>query len=184
MNSPFENQINYTHSPLKANGRLGRLSYIAWMLLLSILAMLLIAPIILSGLDSLNNPTSIESFPSWMLISIFIVYLIGAYFNIIIVIRRLHDRNHTGWLALLMLVPFVNLFFMIYLFAAKGTEGSNDYGPQRPTLGWERVLGWIYIVIIPLVFIFAIITAIMAPTYEGYIEKSESIVIGTPSQSQ
>ncbi|MEK5764484.1 DUF805 domain-containing protein, partial [Acinetobacter junii] len=25
---------------------------------------------------------------------------------------------------------------------------------------------------------------IMAPTYEGYVEKSESVIIGSPSQSQ
>ncbi|HCG3544208.1 TPA: DUF805 domain-containing protein, partial [Acinetobacter baumannii] len=28
------------------------------------------------------------------------------------------------------------------------------------------------------------IAVIMAPTYEGYVEKSESIVIGSPSQSE
>ncbi|MGB9040045.1 MAG: DUF805 domain-containing protein, partial [Acinetobacter calcoaceticus] len=61
---------------------------------------------------------------------------------------------------------------------------TNDYGPQRPTLGWERVLGWIYIVIIPLVFVFGVIAGIMVPSYQSYIEKSESIEIGTPSQSQ
>ena len=73
---------------------------------------------------------------------------------------------------------------MIYLFAAKGTEGNNDYGAQRPTPGWERVLGWIYIILIPLALVFAVVATIMSPTYEGYVEKSESVVIGTPSQSQ
>ncbi|MFI7966775.1 DUF805 domain-containing protein, partial [Acinetobacter baumannii] len=31
---------------------------------------------------------------------------------------------------------------------------------------------------------FAVVATIMSPTYEGYVEKSESVVIGTPSQSQ
>ena len=33
-------------------------------------------------------------------------------------------------------------------------------------------------------FGFAVVATIMSPTYEGYVEKSESVVIGTPSQSQ
>ncbi len=60
----------------------------------------------------------------------------------------------------------------------------NDYGPKRLTPSWERVLGWIYIALIPLAVIFAIVATIMAPTYEGYVEKSESVIIGSPSQSQ
>ena len=66
---------------------------------------------------------------------------------------------------------------------AKGTEG-NDYGPQRPTPGWERVLGWIYIILIPLALVLLSLPQSCLPTYEGYVEKSESVVIGTPSQSQ
>lgn len=84
------------------------------------------------------------------MIVIAILYIVCLYVSFVFTIRRLHDRNNTGWLSLLMLIPAVNLIFMIYLFAAKGTEGNNDYGPQRPTPGWERVLGWIYIILIPL----------------------------------
>jgi uncharacterized membrane protein YhaH (DUF805 family) len=40
-------------------------------------------------------------------------------------IRRAHDFNMEGWIAVLMLVPIVN-----FLFAAiPGTRGDNDYGP-------------------------------------------------------
>ena len=87
------------------------------------------------------------------MIVIAILYIVCLYVSFVFTIRRLHDRNNTGWLSLLMLIPAVNLIFMIYLFAAKGTEGNNDYGPQRPTPGWERVLGWIYIILIPLALV-------------------------------
>lgn len=183
MNSPFENQPLQQDSPFKANGRFGRLSYAAWTLIISLTAFILAFS---SMLWFPSSPSEMESSNTTMLgiILLIIVYIIFGYFNFIFTIRRLHDRNNTGWLSLLMLIPAVNFIFMIYLFAAKGTEDTNDYGPQRPTLGWERVLGWIYIVIIPLVFVFGVIAGIMVPSYQSYIEKSESIEIGTPSQSQ
>jgi uncharacterized membrane protein YhaH (DUF805 family) len=183
MNSPFENQPIQQDSPFKASGRFGRLSYAAWTLIISLTAFILAFS---SMLCFPPSHSEMESSNTTMLgiILLIIVYIIFGYFNFVFSIRRLHDRNNTGWLSLLMLVPVVNIGFAIYLFCAKGTEGTNDYGPQRPTLGWERVLGWIYIVIIPLVFVFGVIAGIMVPSYQSYIEKSESIEIGTPSQSQ
>ena len=40
-------------------------------------------------------------------------------------IQRCHDFNASGWLAMLFLVPAVNLA----LFAIPGSDGSNRYGP-------------------------------------------------------
>lgn len=182
MNSPFENQPIQQDSPFKANGRFGRLSYAAWTLLFSLV--IVIAVLIVAFTFGLTNSEDLSGLSTAGMIVLGIVYIACIYVSFIFTIRRLHDRNNTGWLSLLMLIPAVNFIFMIYLFAAKGTEGTNDYGPQRPTLGWERVLGWIYIVIIPLVFVFGVIAGIMVPSYQSYIEKSESIEIGTPSQSQ
>ncbi|WP_308620614.1 DUF805 domain-containing protein [uncultured Desulfovibrio sp.] len=44
-------------------------------------------------------------------------------------VRRLHDSDRSGWLALLLFVPLVNLFCLALLFLP-GTPGSNRYGPQ------------------------------------------------------
>lgn len=43
-------------------------------------------------------------------------------------IRRLHDLDNTGWLYLIMFVPFVNIIFWIYISFKKGTHGSNRFG--------------------------------------------------------
>lgn len=45
-------------------------------------------------------------------------------------VRRLHDLNRNGLWLLLTLVPVVNFFFFIYMGFVKGTDGSNDYGPD------------------------------------------------------
>ncbi|MDI3452407.1 DUF805 domain-containing protein [Acinetobacter sp. V89_4] len=179
MNSPFENQPLQQDSPFKANGRFGRLSYAAWLLLYGIIFTSAFAVIgMTAGLvvePSSNVPVTVG------FILLFVLYIAYFYSTFILMIRRLHDRNHSGWLSLLLLVPFVNIGLMIYLFAAKGDEGTNDYGPARATPSWERILGWIYIVIIPILFIVVII-AIAVPSYQTYIEKSQQIKISSTTQ--
>ena len=44
-------------------------------------------------------------------------------------VRRLHDQNRSGLYALLVLVPF-GLLVLILWATEKGTDGSNDYGPD------------------------------------------------------
>jgi len=43
-------------------------------------------------------------------------------------IRRLHDIDMSGWLALLLFIPLVGSGFALYLCFAKGTEGENRFG--------------------------------------------------------
>ena len=42
-------------------------------------------------------------------------------------VRRLHDTDRSGWLALLNLIPIVNLI-LIYFYCQKGSSGINRYG--------------------------------------------------------
>ena len=44
-----------------------------------------------------------------------------------VLVRRLHDTNRSGWFALLMLIPLVNLICLAWC-AQKGTAGDNKYG--------------------------------------------------------
>ena len=46
----------------------------------------------------------------------------------LISIRRLHDLDKSGWFYLIMLIPIVNLLFIVYLLIAKGTTGANRFG--------------------------------------------------------
>jgi len=45
-----------------------------------------------------------------------------------IYVKRLHDRNHSGWFALLLLVPLVNLWPAIEIMFLRGTRGPNRFG--------------------------------------------------------
>lgn len=59
-----------------------------------------------------------------------IISFAAAIPNFMLLIRRLHDLNRSGWWALIMLIPLVNLLFAVYVIFFKGTEGPNKYGPD------------------------------------------------------
>lgn len=43
--------------------------------------------------------------------------------------RRLNDLGRSGWGALGLLLPLVNLLFLLYLLLARGERSDNRYGP-------------------------------------------------------
>lgn len=45
-------------------------------------------------------------------------------------VRRLHDLDLSGWFMLIYTIPFVNIFFALYVGFFKGTDGPNKYGPD------------------------------------------------------
>lgn len=167
----MNNNIQSSDSGLSANGRFGRLSYLAWNMLLGFFLMfcgVLAAFIVPNMMTSLSSGAS----PSLgIFIPIIIIYIILIYFTYIFAIRRLHDLNKTGWLSLVFLIPLVGLFFWIYISCAKGDEGVNTYGAPRITRGWEKVLGWTYVIMIPLSLVLTVAVAI--PAYQSYVKNAQ-----------
>ncbi len=45
-------------------------------------------------------------------------------------VRRLHDRSHSGYVVLLGLLPGVNLLMWLYLLFAPSAPSSNKWGPN------------------------------------------------------
>ena len=132
-------------SALSAAGRFGRLSFLAWNCLLSLGLAVLIAIIAVVAPNLLLELGS-GSMGIGMILLV-IIYIVAFYFSFIFTIRRLHDRNHTGWLSLLSLVPLVNIIMGLYLVFAPGDDRQNSYGAVRETASWEKVLAWIFIVL-------------------------------------
>ena len=44
-------------------------------------------------------------------------------------VRRLHDRDKSGWWILINFIPFVGWIILLIMLAEKGTEGPNRFGP-------------------------------------------------------
>ncbi|UCJ18305.1 DUF805 domain-containing protein [Pseudomonas sp. MM211] len=104
------------------NGRIGRMRYLAWSLVL------------MFGFTVLIAALSAVSLLSEILGSILII---GAAIGMLVIsvqigVQRLHDMGWTGWLWLLNLVPIVNSVFWIIMLVVPGTVGSNRFGPEPP----------------------------------------------------
>ena len=46
--------------------------------------------------------------------------------------RRLHDRGMSGWIQLIIIIPLAFIVLFV-LWALKGNEGDNKYGPSPLT---------------------------------------------------
>ena len=162
-----------SESALSPSGRFGRLSYLGWNMLMSFSILIIIGIIAAFSPGLLADPTTMTGSSMLATVLIGIAYIVLLYFSFVFTIRRLHDRNHIGWLSLLILVPGINLVFMLYLIFAKGDDRSNQYGPRRNAKGWEKVLAWFYILIFPL----AILAAIALPAYQDYVTRAQQAQI-------
>lgn len=96
-------------------GRLNRQPYIIGYLTISIISG------IITYLTKDSTSTLITIFAGIIGILLFIATLS-------LIIRRLHDLDKSGWLALVLLIPFIGFLFTLYLWFAKGTDGPNSYG--------------------------------------------------------
>lgn len=169
-NNPPQGQPRQQDHPLSPRGRFGRLSYMAWYLIISIVIFTLavLGMALFGGLtmDEGSDPTPKLS----QLIVLGVAYVVFFYYAIVLGIRRLHDLNKTGWLTLLWLVPVINIIFLIYLMAAKGTLGANDYGLSRVTKSWEKVAGIVYIILTVLSIVALGMVAVNS--YQTYTERA------------
>lgn len=171
MTTPSTPLPDSIDSPFKAKGRFGRLSFAAWSLVttLAIIGILIVISVVFGVLASDSN--AIQLFGSLLLIAVYVVFLV---FSLIFIIRRLHDRNHSGWFSILFFIPIINLIFIIYLLCAKGDVENNRFGAPRATPSWERIMGWIYIVLMPIVIIFGVSSDAML-AYQQYTLRSKQV---------
>jgi uncharacterized membrane protein YhaH (DUF805 family) len=50
--------------------------------------------------------------------------------GIAVSVRRLHDRDKSGWFLLLIFIPLVGAIILIVWFCTRGTMGPNRFGPD------------------------------------------------------
>ncbi|WP_111894994.1 DUF805 domain-containing protein [Acinetobacter sp. MB5] len=145
-------QDQSSRSLFSCDNRLGRLSYIARSGLLHFLFVgivsLTVQSMHLINWDSMMLRTShLSGHPFFMLFGGLLALLIYSYLMTIFMIQRLHDLNQSGWMSLLLLIPMINLFFVIYLLLAPGSSHANNYGSPHRTSAWEKLCAWLIIVL-------------------------------------
>jgi uncharacterized membrane protein YhaH (DUF805 family) len=162
LESPEEVGETYEARMMQLHGRIGRIRYLAYQFASSLLIGVLIA-FLGAALTSM-----IPSFMAWLPILSLPLYFASFF---IFGRRRLNDLGHSGWFILLILIPFVNFLFGLYLVFARGDEANNEYGPPpNPT----PILVTIGGLILPFVFIVGILAAVAPPAYQQYQMKAKA----------
>lgn len=173
-NAQTDHQITNDSKWYQLSGRIGRLRYISYLTLMTILMYVFIG-VITVGLSTLLTGVDNDSVSLFIGLLFFLLLLpLAFYTTIIYPRRRLHDSNLSGWLAILMFIPLINVLFSFYLMFARGNDDVNQYGyPPRP----NRTIHYIAAIIMPIfaVFIIGILAAIAIPAYESYIQRAQQV---------
>jgi uncharacterized membrane protein YhaH (DUF805 family) len=134
------------------DGRIGRLRYLAYSTAMGMMlgfGIGLLGALLLPLLGE-NNPKQA------VLVFTILFWGLALLATFIPIKRRLNDLDHTGWLALLLLVPLVNLLLSLYLILWPGSPGHNSYGP-RPV---PNSLGVVLTAVVPIMALIVISVAV------------------------
>ena len=96
------------------DGRASRQEYWMFFLFNMIFAIVIIGIDIILGLGFLNVIYSL------------VVMIPGMAVNI----RRLHDIGKSGWMVLIVLIPCIGAFWLLYLMVQDSSPLDNEYGPS------------------------------------------------------
>ncbi|MBM9489311.1 DUF805 domain-containing protein [Pseudomonas sp. ICBG1301] len=150
------------------HGRIGRLRYLAWTLVLTV-AMLVASGIIATAgfAVATASPTAGIILGSLLGFALFVAML---WVSVQIAVQRLHDLGWSGWLWFLNLVPLVNSVFPILLLVLPGNAGANQYGAPPPRNSTAvKVLATLWLAFIP-VMLAIVVTLGM----NGYLNQLEA----------
>jgi uncharacterized membrane protein YhaH (DUF805 family) len=169
LSGPESGKDTYEPKLWAWRGRIGRLRYMAYLFIVSILNMVPVT--ILMGLLGAAGILSQNQDALVGLSALF--YLPLLVFSFVLAKRRFNDVNRSGWFSLLLWVPLVNFIVSLYLIFARGDEGANDFGAApSPNTTMIKVVGLVF----PILFIVSIIgimAAVTIPAYQSYKIKAQ-----------
>jgi uncharacterized membrane protein YhaH (DUF805 family) len=156
----------YQPDIFSTQGRIGRLRYIVYTAIVLFvtafvagIAAAVLIPMLMKG----GSNSNVAVF------AMLAVYIPVLYGMVVMIKRRLHDLNHTGWLAILMFLPLVNIVMSLYLLFWPGSKGSNEYGPAPAKNPLGLVL---FALVLLLVNIGFVVFALGA--YQDYVQRAQA----------
>ncbi|MFJ7144708.1 MAG: DUF805 domain-containing protein [Pseudomonas protegens] len=161
-------------------GRIGRLRYLAWTLVLTV-AMLAVV-----GVGAFFGILTAAVLNSTLLTGLGIIGGVVAFIGFLVVsiqisVQRLHDLGWSGWLWLLNFVPIVGSIFPLVLMVSPGSNVANRYGaPPPPNTTAVKVLSWMWVVLIVLLIV-GMVAGGLSSLEDRYSETSYSETIDSTS---
>jgi len=176
----IEADDTYTPKIFALSGRIGRLRYIAYTWLAQLLFCFVVGIVAAIAIPLFFRGNANGAALGVFMLIIFYVPAIAI--NLIYTRRRLNDLDQTGWLGLLVLVPFVNILFILYLIFGSGTDGSNRFGPA-PSKQSNAAL-WVILILFFGIVIIGILAAVAIPAYQKYQVKARAVQLEQRQQQQ
>ena len=115
-------------------GRSQRKEY--WMFVLFQIIVMIVPYILLFAGAPAVDPMTGETMgsPGVLFYLAFIIIIVFALVTIIpsiaVIVRRLHDTDHSGWWYWIQLIPLVGPIIMLVFLCSDGTPGPNRFGPD------------------------------------------------------
>ncbi|WP_339531950.1 DUF805 domain-containing protein [Pseudomonas mucidolens] len=150
------------------NGRIGRLRFLAWTLVLTLVMLAVLGAAVSVGLGI----AAVSSTAAIVLGSLvgFVLFVAFIWVSVQITVQRLHDLGWSGWLWFLNLVPFVGSIFPILLMVLPGNGGANQYGAPPPRNSTAvKVLAVMWLAFIPLLF-----SAVLVSGLSGMLDEMDT----------
>lgn len=112
----------------KFNGRARRAEYWGFVLfqIITLLLMLIPDSIVTALAYGTTDPDRIEFIPIFTVL----FYIYSIIPGIAIAVRRLHDRDLTGWLYLLNITPYIGGLILFILMCLDSRRETNKHGPS------------------------------------------------------
>lgn len=137
--------------PFSVSGRIGRLRYLAWSLVV------VLASAGLFGIAGIIM--AISSIAGVICMGLIFIGMLVV--NVQIGVQRLHDFGWSGWLLLLNLVPVVGTIFPFVMMLVPGSKDVNRYGsPPPPNSLSVTILATLWLVVI----LIGVAAALTVPT--------------------
>lgn len=127
-------------------GRLGRLRFFLASLILGIVSIVFaqLTIIIIGAILDVNLAVDDRPLLPDTILFIATILIIACFlFGLLLAMRRCHDFGRSGWIALLLFIPLLNILVILILLFISGDSGRNKFGESSSTKGfWADVLNY------------------------------------------
>ena len=107
------------------NGRARRKEY--WMFTLFFMLFLLASIFVFGALIGILGDNTGTTLGGIIVAALYFGHLVPA---LAVTVRRLHDTGKSGWMYLLVIIPYIGSLIIFIFTVMQGDRGDNKYGPD------------------------------------------------------